>query len=463
MKIAVPKNEIGGGGDDILWDEIVAINHIGRERVYDIEVEGTHNFVGNDIFAHNTYINNDLIKISAVDLNVGDIVRPASGSQRFVIATTTDENKVVGIVTATPATSGDASTSIAFSGQAEVKISSENGPIKVGNRLALSHTQPGVAVKAITAGMTIGIAMEDSTTDKVLTLVSVGYWVPSADAQNVTVSSSGSPVDVLATLANAVLTRVQSIWASGDIIAEGIKKTYYLVSSITNQVLSIENWGSREITIAPDAPSEIASLFTGNGAQAAGESKLDLAENGSYLATYGVDSTRGEIQLSGSSDLIGGEAKIFFDFSFTSVISPDIPLKVLTTPTTFIQGQIYVSDKTPYGFVVKGMNGALDGKFDWLVIARRKGFEGNDIAPTASASATFSPSPTPAPDTTVSPAPTPTPDATPAPTPTPEVTPSPTPEPTPEPTPDVTPTPNPEPTPAPIESPTPTPTPEVTP
>ena len=38
------------------WDEIVSITPVGREQVYDIEVEGTHNFVGNDIFAHNTYL-----------------------------------------------------------------------------------------------------------------------------------------------------------------------------------------------------------------------------------------------------------------------------------------------------------------------------------------------------------------------------------------------------------------------
>ena len=42
---------------DVFWDEIVAIKPVGREQVYDIEVEDTHNFVGNDIFAHNTYIN----------------------------------------------------------------------------------------------------------------------------------------------------------------------------------------------------------------------------------------------------------------------------------------------------------------------------------------------------------------------------------------------------------------------
>ncbi|MCX5666697.1 MAG: methyltransferase [Candidatus Omnitrophica bacterium] len=41
---------------DILWDRVVSIELLGREQVYDIEVEGTHNFIGNNIFAHNTYI-----------------------------------------------------------------------------------------------------------------------------------------------------------------------------------------------------------------------------------------------------------------------------------------------------------------------------------------------------------------------------------------------------------------------
>ena len=45
---------------DILWDSIVSIEYIGYEHVYDIEVEGTHNFIGNGIFAHNTYISDSL-------------------------------------------------------------------------------------------------------------------------------------------------------------------------------------------------------------------------------------------------------------------------------------------------------------------------------------------------------------------------------------------------------------------
>lgn len=76
MQIAVPREgvlemhqngQIGNGdigrtqgqsqdGDDVLWDEIESIEYVGTEQVWDIEVEDTHNFVGNNIFAHNTYI-----------------------------------------------------------------------------------------------------------------------------------------------------------------------------------------------------------------------------------------------------------------------------------------------------------------------------------------------------------------------------------------------------------------------
>jgi len=40
----------------ILWDKIASIEPFGYEHVYDIEVDGTHNFIANGIFAHNTYL-----------------------------------------------------------------------------------------------------------------------------------------------------------------------------------------------------------------------------------------------------------------------------------------------------------------------------------------------------------------------------------------------------------------------
>jgi hypothetical protein len=273
-------------------------------------------------------------------------------------------------------------------------------------------------------------------------------------------------------LIDAPLAVVKDLWAKGDIIAEGIRKTYYAVADLFPGVdinLMATNWLTRNIEISQSAGLDNTSLFAGQGAQAAGQSKTDLAENGNYLATYGVDSTRGEVQLSGSSDLLGGEAKIYFDYSFTAVISDKIPLKVLVTPTTMMQGQIYVAQKTIYGFVVRGLNGASDGKFDWLAIARRKGYEGSDAVspsptptPQGAPLQTPEPMPTPLEPTTASgslpltgqapsespapipsetpaspaggPTPTPSPSATPEPTPSPSETPTPTPSETPTPT-----------------------------
>src|SRR3989338_6188490 len=58
------KFNIGTGTLD--FDEIISIKKVGREKVWDIEVEGTHNFVGNGILAHNTYINGKLTANSDV-------------------------------------------------------------------------------------------------------------------------------------------------------------------------------------------------------------------------------------------------------------------------------------------------------------------------------------------------------------------------------------------------------------
>ena len=40
----------------MVWAKVSSIEKVGEEQVYDIEIEGTHNFIGNDIVAHNTFI-----------------------------------------------------------------------------------------------------------------------------------------------------------------------------------------------------------------------------------------------------------------------------------------------------------------------------------------------------------------------------------------------------------------------
>ncbi len=39
---------------EICWDEIVQLERDGEEETYDLTVEGLHNFVANDIVAHNS-------------------------------------------------------------------------------------------------------------------------------------------------------------------------------------------------------------------------------------------------------------------------------------------------------------------------------------------------------------------------------------------------------------------------
>src|SRR5215213_7252385 len=39
---------------DVYWDEIVSIEPLGLEQVYDLTIPGTHNFVANDVCVHNT-------------------------------------------------------------------------------------------------------------------------------------------------------------------------------------------------------------------------------------------------------------------------------------------------------------------------------------------------------------------------------------------------------------------------
>jgi len=73
IEIAVPDYS----QNTIKWEKIVSIKILEPQRVYDIEVEGTHNFIANDIVAHNTYlagIGNEL------NLNSNKIISLANGT-----------------------------------------------------------------------------------------------------------------------------------------------------------------------------------------------------------------------------------------------------------------------------------------------------------------------------------------------------------------------------------------------
>jgi replicative DNA helicase len=52
---------------DIFWDEIVAIDYVGDEQVYDLTVPVTHNFVAGDFYLHNTAVAMSMARNAAID------------------------------------------------------------------------------------------------------------------------------------------------------------------------------------------------------------------------------------------------------------------------------------------------------------------------------------------------------------------------------------------------------------
>ncbi|MEK7606846.1 MAG: tail fiber domain-containing protein [Patescibacteria group bacterium] len=118
---------------------------------------------------------------------------------------------------------------------------------------------------------------------------------------------------------------------------------------------------------------------------------------------------KAELMLSGSSELVGGERRIYFqefDETFAELVSATTPFKVLLTPTSSTQG-LYIAEKIKelvegreryVGFRVKEQgSGTSSGTFDWVVVAVREGFEGDAPVVPAVAAPIANPSPQPFP------------------------------------------------------------------
>jgi len=76
----------------VVWAKIQSIEFVGYEQVYDIEVEGTHNFIANGILAHNTYLSGNVgigtttpgastkLNVNGLALFTGGTVNPGDGT-----------------------------------------------------------------------------------------------------------------------------------------------------------------------------------------------------------------------------------------------------------------------------------------------------------------------------------------------------------------------------------------------
>ncbi len=70
----------------VRWEEIVSITPCGTELVYDISVEGTHNFVGNNVILHNCVYQEQIMllsqKLAGFSKGDADVLRKAMGKKQ---------------------------------------------------------------------------------------------------------------------------------------------------------------------------------------------------------------------------------------------------------------------------------------------------------------------------------------------------------------------------------------------
>ena len=91
-----------------------------------------------------------------------------------------------------------------------------------------------------------------------------------------------------------------------------------------------------------------------------------------FVQTYGIQSQKNELMISGTGTLVGGVSQILFDRSFATAISSDASIKVIVTPTTECNG-VFITNKSSNGFTVKElMGGTSNAEFDWIAIAQMK-------------------------------------------------------------------------------------------
>jgi hypothetical protein len=88
-----------------------------------------------------------------------------------------------------------------------------------------------------------------------------------------------------------------------------------------------------------------------------------------------------ELIASGTGSLVDGQAQISFEPEFQEAVSSEVPVRVVVTAQDAPSALLYVTDKSTQGFTVKPLEipelslEADKVSFDWIAIARQKGYE----------------------------------------------------------------------------------------
>lgn len=266
---------------------------------------------------------------------------------------------------------------LALVGTVSVKVSTENGPIEPGDPIT-SSSMGGVGMKATLPGPVIGKALEffdEPEVGKIMVLINLGWYSPPLD-------STGS----LQVSKNDSLTPSTKETESG-LFSGLLEKAWDAISGvpklIVNGILEVKNnivthGVFKSIVKVAKTVVEGRTVTIERDAALAQNSELEIEsedEQSVSFVTYSILSPRKEIMVSGSGEFVKNresevEAKIAFHPSFSAIISEKVPIRVIVTPTSYINGHLYVAEKSIQGFTVKELHAQDPGvRFDWLVTA----------------------------------------------------------------------------------------------
>ncbi|TAJ13232.1 DUF5011 domain-containing protein, partial [Patescibacteria group bacterium] len=215
--------------------------------------------------------------IATLDIASSKTIKTASGSSIPIGIISSDPGLTLGGAdsTANPSTARP----LALSGRVPVKVSLANGPIAIGDRLMLSTTTPGVAVKALRSGETIGIALENyttaSSTGRIETFVSSRYWFAPTDIAidplngHVgfgTTTSAAYQVAVGGDVAATGFVNVSTRTSKKDITYIDEEKQASMLEKINNMMIAEYHYSNEATSspkrlglIAEEAPTEVLS------------------------------------------------------------------------------------------------------------------------------------------------------------------------------------------------------------
>lgn len=274
-------------------------------------------------------------------LAAGDVVAFADDGSVVQASGVGARDRIAGVVSLESGfVAGSGAYPVTISGRVTTKVTAENGAIVAGDPLTVS-SQPGYAMKATQAGDILGYALGslDAGEGSMLVFVRPQYFAGEGSVAPVSSVALGSQ-DIEDLNVSGVLSM-----NGGDIVNVG-------------SLSGIGTWEIRE-----------------NGDIVTNGQLTQVVESLQHVrvSTYATTSTESVVQLAGTATLHGGIARVTLeheDPNFNDVISPEDTYRVLVTPNG-VTGQLYVTDRSNAGFIIRDASGAEGISVDWLVLAYR--------------------------------------------------------------------------------------------